>query len=71
MKVEDDVDGIVGEDAVAHLGLGTLPAEELPVDQQTLFALAQVEHGHAHDEGGDRRRQNPGRLGAQTERQDG
>ena len=70
VEVQDDVDGVVGDDPVAHLGLGALPAERLPLDQQALLALAQVEDRRADDDGGDRRRENPGRLVAQAHRQE-
>ena len=65
-QVEHDVDGVLCQQAIPGLRLGTgalgmrpLPAELFPFDQVHLLVLAQVEGGGADDDGARRDRQDP------------
>jgi hypothetical protein len=69
--MNDDVHGIVGEEAVTLLGLVPFFVEGLFQDQQLVLALAQVERNRADDNGSHCDGDHPGRSVADAEAQKG
>src|ERR1700692_4289538 len=64
----NDVDGVVRQQAIAHLGVSALLADCLLLNQQSLLALAQVERDRTDDRGAHRYGDRPRPLLAEAER---